>query len=317
MTQIWQIAGGPTNRSYVDKFLSYGVGLIGPGDAGAWNVERSDKEFGGTAVRRFATLPQIGDIVLLRTGNSVVKAVGLIASDYQYLQQFDDVNGWDLQHARRIRWCPLPQAHDFGQSLFGANPRRFGNVNRAEVVDFARRFVNSPPKDWQTADLPPLPPEPPPLPVEEIPVSLRDVIGEVQDLRALMWDRERFGGHPTEDELLAHFVLPMLKALGWPTEQIAVKWHDIDVTLFRALPRISANCHLVIEAKRLGAGVEGALSQAKKYVKLLGTPTDIMVTDGVRYRLYGYSLDYAPVEYANLIRLKRSALDLFNRLKRP
>ena len=27
--------------------------------------------------------------------------------------------------------------------------------------------------------------------------------------------------------------------------------------------------------------------------------------------------DYQPVAYANLIRLKRSALDLFNRLKRP
>src|SRR5438552_3570475 len=136
MTQIWQIAGGPTNRSYVDKFLRYGVGLIGPGDAGPWNVERSDEDFGGTSVRRFASLPQPGDLVLLRSGNSVVKAIGLIASDYEYRAQFDDVNGWDLQHARRIRWCSLPQDYDFGQAIFGANPRRFGKVDRADVVDF-------------------------------------------------------------------------------------------------------------------------------------------------------------------------------------
>ena len=42
-------------------------------------------------------------------------------------------------------------------------------------------------------------------------------------------------------------------------ERIAVKWRYIDVTVFKALPRIPENCPFVIEAKRLGAGVEGAL----------------------------------------------------------
>jgi len=42
-----------------------------------------------------------------------------------------------------------------------------------------------------------------------------------------------------------------------------------------------------------------------------------VVTDGVRYRLYAAAQDYAPVAYANLVRLKQSALDLFDRLKRP
>ena len=157
MARFWQIAGGPSGRSYSTVFLRHGVGLIGPGDPGAWNPGRPDEDFdNSSSVRRFATEPQEGDVVLLRAGNSVVRAVGLIASNYQYLPQFDDVNGWDLQHARRIRWSRLPQDHDFGQALFGANPRRFGEVNRAEVVDFARRFVNSPPTDWQTATLPSL-----------------------------------------------------------------------------------------------------------------------------------------------------------------
>ena len=71
------------------------------------------------------------------------------------------------------------------------------------------------------------------------------------------------------------------------------------------------------DAKRLGAGVEGALGQAKGYVQALGTPRDIVVTDGVRYRLYAAAQDFAPAAYANLVRLKEPALDLFNRLKRP
>ena len=32
-----------------------------------------------------------------------------------------------------------------------------------------------------------------------------------------------------------------------------MQWRHIDVAVFRALPRTPENCHLVIEAKRLGA----------------------------------------------------------------
>src|SRR5581483_1952036 len=102
MARVWQIAGGPSGRSYSTLFLRHGVGLIGPGDPGAWTVGRPDEDFGGSSsVRRFATRAQPGDIVLLRAGNSVARAVGLVAGDYEYITQFDDVNGWDLQHARR------------------------------------------------------------------------------------------------------------------------------------------------------------------------------------------------------------------------
>ena len=65
-----------------------------------------------------------------------------------------------------------------------------------------------------------------------------------------------------------------------------MKWRYIDVTLFAALPRTPQNSHLVIEVKRVGAGVEGALEQAKAYVTALGVARDIVVTDGIRYRLY-------------------------------
>jgi len=312
---IWQLSGGPVSRSYADVFVRYAVGLLGPGDPGPWHLERSDEDFDGSFVRRFASEMKAGDVVLLRTGLSKIRAVGVVAGDYEYLNQFDDVNGWDLQHARRIRWCELPVDYDFGSSVFGANPPRLSGVGSEEVVDFARRFVVSPPTFWQEATLPALPAEEPLL--DEPPEAVRNVVAEVNDLHPLLWDRERFGDHPTEDELVAHFVVPLLGALGWPPERIAVKWRYIDVTLFAALPRTPDNCYLVIEAKRLGAGVEGALEQAKGYVQALGTPRDIVVTDGVRYRLYAAARDFAPAAYANLVRLKQPALDLFNRLKRP
>ena len=78
---VWQLAGGPATRPYADIFLRYGVGLIGPGDAGSWGSERSDDEFDGGFVRRFASEMQVGDVVLLRTGIATIAAVGLVASD--------------------------------------------------------------------------------------------------------------------------------------------------------------------------------------------------------------------------------------------
>lgn len=311
---IWQISGGPANRAYADVFLKYGVALIAPGDSGPWRPEREEMD---DAVRRFAAEVQENDVVLLRTGIASIIAVGRIASDYVYLPQFDDVNGWDLQHARRARWSPLPNEYSFGSSVFGAYTAQFGRVMHIEVMDYAARFVNSPPTYWQTAPLPALPVEAPPL--TDVPAVLQSLVAQVQDLANLYWDRAAFGEHPSEDELLAHYVVPLLRALGWPPERIALKWRYVDVSLFRALPRTPENLFLIIEAKRLGAGVEGALAQAKGYLRELGVQRDIVVTDGIRYRLYAKPAeqDFAPVAYANLARLKLPALDLFARLKRP
>jgi hypothetical protein len=312
---VWQISGGPVSRSYADLFLKHGVALIGPGDAGPWTPERDDDEFEGGFVRRFASEIVAGDVCLLRTGGAKIAAVGVVASDYLYLSAFDDVNGWDLQHARRIRWCRLPEEHAFGSAVFGANPPRCSKVWNVEVLDLTARFLNSPPTHWQTATLPELRAEEPPL--EEVPNVLQSIAAQTADLVPLLQDRQTFGEPPSEDELIAHFVVPFLRALGWPPERIAVKWRRIDVAVFRSLPRTPENCHLVIEAKRFGAGVEGALGQCKGYVEALGVPRDVVVTDGVRYRMYAGHSGFEPVAYANLAWLKRSAAGLFARMQRP
>ena len=312
---IWQISGGPTSRSYVDVFLKYGVGLIGPGDAGEWKPERDDNEFEGGFVRRFASEGKAGDIFLLRTGISKIAAIGIAASEYLYLNQFDDVNGWDLQHAHRVRWSVLPEEYDFGKPVFGANPTRFSRTWDKEVIDYTERFLNSPPLHWQTALLPELPMEESRL--EEIPNYLQGIIAEINDLAPLFWDRQAFGDHPSEDELVSHSVVPFLRSLGWPPEWIAVKWRYIDIAVFKDLPRTRENCFFIIEAKRLGQGVEGALDQAKSYVRQLGLSCDIVVTDGIRYRMYSNQKGFTHVAYANLFRLKKSATELFSRMRRP
>ena len=80
---IWQISAGPSDRSYADVFLSYGVGLIGPGDSGHWKPGEEDERFEGGFVRRFASEMHVGDIIVLRTGIDRIRAVGIVASNYQ------------------------------------------------------------------------------------------------------------------------------------------------------------------------------------------------------------------------------------------
>ena len=104
----WPAVGNQQWRAqyYGDLFLQYGVALIGPGRGGAFpNFVAPCYAGPGAAaiVERFAAGPAIGDIILLRPGTlRHIHAVGIVASDYQFLDQFDNVYGWDLQHARRV-----------------------------------------------------------------------------------------------------------------------------------------------------------------------------------------------------------------------
>jgi hypothetical protein len=311
---LWQVSTAPSRQNYASIFLRYGVALITPGDTGPWSPKRRDL-VGDDVLRRFAAEVKVGDILLLRSNPSTIQAVGIIAGEYQYLPQFDDVNGLDLQHGRRVRWCSLPEEYSFGEPLLGTVAPRFSRVLRNELINYAQSFINSPPDQWKTAPLPQLPEEQPQL--LEIPRSLRDLVAQVHDLLDLYQDETNLGDLPAEDELLAHYIVPFLRALGWPPEEIGVKWRNVDVATFKALPRSPDNIQYIIEAKRLGTGGEAALQQAKDYLEALAVNRDIVITDGIRYRLFSAAAGCEPVGYANLSRLKTPALQLFALMRKP
>jgi len=313
--RVWQV-GAPSRRSYADVFVRHGVALIGPGYLGPWPSERYTRN-SDSALRQFARDAAIGDAILLRTGSGRIAAVGRIASEYQYFDAFDDVNGWDLRHGRRVRWYPLPTEHDFGPRAFSANPSRFSRVGVQRIVDYALRFLGSPPTEWQTGPLRELPAAEAEIDITQIPdADIRSVVALAQDLGPQMWDREAFGDHPSEAELIAHLTIPLFRALGWRQEELGLQWRRIDLAVFTSLPRSPESGVLVVESKRFGAGVETALAQGMRYVKTQNMrAANVLVTDGARYRLY--DREGKQIAYANLLRLKMSALDLLNRLKRP
>lgn len=315
---IWQIWGGPGEGTFAQSFLRYGVALVGPGGPGPWTDGRSDEDYiddqgtGGSSVRRFAEEVRVGDVFLMRTGVRRLMAVGIVAGEYEFLDRFDGLLGWDVPHTRRLRWFQLPQPYEFRGDAF-AGQQRFSRVLAADPVDVAKRLLVTPPLQWQTLALPGMPPDDPPL--DDVPEALRSVIGLAQDLAPLYWSIQHFGERPREDELVAHFIVPLLRQCGWPPERIAVKWRNVDVATFRTLPRSPENCEFVVEAKRPGEWPEKALGQAQGYLKQLGIDRDIILTDGIRYHLYGANQGFAHVAHANLSRPRASSLTLLERLK--
>ena len=312
--KIWQIKPPDAIvNSIAEFFIRYGVALLWPGDIGRWSPEWHIDDYSiNDWIRWFAHSMEDGDAILLRTGSNRIRAVGIVAGKYSYEDRFDDVHGIDLQHCRRVRWCRLPQDYDFGESVFTRG--RFSCVRRESIIDYVKRFLESPPIHWKEMPLPELPIEKPFL--DKIPKVLEGIVAQAQDLIGLFGDTQNFGDPPSEDELVAHFVVPLFLRLGWPPERIAVKWQWIDVALFSKLPRSPENCQFVIEAKRLGGDVEGALKQAKQYVKDIGVLGDVIITDGIRYRMYSGAKAFEPIAYANLVRLKQSAIEFIERVKR-
>ena len=57
-----------------------------------------------TDLRRFCEQMEDGDLVVLRKGTNSVHAVGEIVGCYEYHEEFNDVDGWDIGHVRRVRW---------------------------------------------------------------------------------------------------------------------------------------------------------------------------------------------------------------------
>lgn len=130
--------------------------------------------------------------------------------------------------------------------------------------------------------------------------------------RATNWYSGQAENRPTEHEIVAHVVLPLLKALGWSEQLLAVEWHKIDMAVFWRTPTEINNCCLVCEAKSLGHGLQGTWKQARNYWSSLNLINcrSILLTDGARFYLYSYDDEReiwidAPRGYFNVFKLRQ------------
>ncbi len=341
---VWQIAAGEQGRYYDNIFLEYNIMFMGPGDFGKfddiiYSLKVSEKLITNNKknqVRKFVNGPKEGDIVLLRKGFAVI-SIGLVASDeYLWDSRFDDVYGWDLQHTRRIAWQTEYESelkkiqkfdisnNKFVEPLFGERIQNstFTGVFDSKVIEPIKYlFDKLEMYELQSLDFS----IPEPLSLDELGEmlfskglandSVDQVISAIKRQRRLgkWYSTSSKENHPTEHEVVAHMILPLMMGLGWSEQLLAVEWKKVDMAGFKSLPRANHNCILICEAKHMWHPLMPALDQAKGYITKLKL-TDckrIMLTDGLRIYLYEKKNDIwedEPSGYINVNLLRTNHL---------
>ena len=310
--QVWQMAAGKEGRFYDDLFLKHDVMFLGPGSFGPYVEDKYRREVKeGSAksgivanIASFHDNVQPGQFVLMRTGLHV-KAIGVVAdAQYEWNKTFDDVYGWTLQHTRRVIWQEYLNA-DIEQ--IQAKSPLFGS--RKQIPTFTR--VND---ESVLARVQPLFPLIKQRPLKQLPASLPDpltldqvgqqlfargvandavvkVIGAIKRQRRLLHWYAKFGEkskRPSEHEVVAHIVLPLLLALGWSEQLLGVEWKKIDLAAFWETPTTEKNCVLVCEAKKRDHGLQDVRKQAFAYVSKLklNACRMVLLTEGGRFYLF-------------------------------
>lgn len=298
---LWQVGAGDTERSYGDICLKYDVMIVGPGNPGPYEETRYS-QYGDirNSLRRFCEQARSGDQVILRLGTGNILALGEIADDHaEWHEAFADVDGWDLQHIRRVRWFPNT-SRTFPPKTLGGQVRTFAAVNVPAIKSWVRALEV--PERTRCRDLATLPPpgnllELPELGkrlfVEGLPSEYVDKLmttfASLQ--RVASWYRnetKRPERRPSEQETICYLVIPLLLSLGWSQQTAAVEWNRVDVALFRGMPPTDTTLVCVVEAKLLGRSVFSPLGQALEYARRSGREAcaRLVVTDGIRYALH-------------------------------
>lgn len=257
-----------------------------------------------------------GDVVILRVGTRTILGVGQVVGPYDWRDEFGDIDGWDLQHVRRVRWLWDGRT---SLSMFGSYALKLG--------DTTQRLTSGPVTEWlatlrisEDALQRPLPILPTLAGQNEISVteiseflfdhgvastSITTLLNEIGELtRIAKWYQR--SGKPSEHETVAYLVVPLLRALGWTPQRMAIEWNHVDVALFDQLPRNDQSLRVVVEAKKMGNSCLTAISQAESYAVGKSGCDRLIVTDGLRYGVYirseGHFNLYA---YLNLTRLRQ------------
>lgn len=321
---IWQIKAGDGERDYPKVFLDFGVMLIGPGTKwGDYHKHRKDyeneKDYNPTTRR---TLRQFADEVDEKAAELVVLkcpvggtewaavAVGEITSGYDFKFAFSDVEGFQLQHCRQVDWRETSKKTIRGLGRGGGT---FCHLNdkraRKEVVRLWREGEPIKPNR--------IPPDPKILTDEELVDSLADykdcgrrnaklIVDTVLRLQRLAkWYEKNDNDYDVkEHETRTFLVIPLIMSLGWAEENVKIEWNHRDVALFGAPYSKEDEPIVIIETKALWDGLGDATKQAQEYAGPYKTCKRVVVTDGIRYKLYTRpkpGKDWLLTAYLNLL----------------
>lgn len=234
----WQVSAGyggesGGGRDYSDVFLDFGVMLIGPGEYGEYfeNAHRYEQEKDGRRVRWLIEEVKPDDVVALKrpAGRQwEILAVGIVKSYYIWLPMFDDVEGWDIRHGRRVEWM-IPA--DGPKKIGGFTRGTLNKVCKAETIEAIDR-IRGTERRRESRDVPPSAEK---LTDEGLICSLIDygvraedaerIVQAIQRIRGLAeWYRDlvRNGVKVKEHETRTFLIVPLLLALGWREPKLKI-----------------------------------------------------------------------------------------------
>ena len=324
--RIWQVAAGDKNRNYADLCLKWDVIIKGPGSAGPWPdckeilVKWGWKKKKMTDIKRFAVDIKAGDIVVLKLGTNEVFGVGEVVGGYDWkdvYQEFGDIDGWDLQHVRRVKWL---WRYNGKPKVFQTYALKFGDtvqkMDSKPVLEWIEQLnIESKEVERPLINLPSSSSD-----VEWSEISeylfdhgvgsnaIEELTHEIDELiRVSKWYQRT--SRPSEFETIGYLVIPLLRALGWTPQKMAIEWNNVDLALFNKLPRKDENLSVVVEAKPKDSSCLSAQSQAKAYAEKEGRTScsRLIVTDGLRYGVYFMENGHFPKNphaYLNLTRMR-------------
>lgn len=318
----WQVAAGEGARDYSATFLKYGVMLIGAGNPGPYfenEAYYSGHRDWRAQVVRFAKRVSIGDTVILKWPHHrewQIRAVGEVTGKYEYLEQFEDVKGWDQQHCRTVEWVcpPIIQNDPLKREVIltkGLSMGTFKRVNNKEAIKKAESLRGT--GERQEAIEIPLPART--ISDEDLVESLIDnglrpsdsegVIEAIWRVRRLARWYERHGRDLSEHETRTFLIMPIMLALGWSEQRIKIEWKNIDVAFFQEVYRRGNEPCMILESKRMREGLGYAEHQAEGYAKLYPKCSRLVVSDGIRYQFSEKDdTRWIPKAYMNLLKLK-------------
>ena len=291
----WQVAAGEGARDYSDVFLRYGVILMGSGHPGSF-LEHPDRYKGHKGWRRkIVTLAEKlkrGDAVILKRGhgtNGRILAVGRVASDYEWLEPFEDVDGWDLRHGRRVEWFK-PNSPISVEGLARGTVKRSFKGKPRNVADTLLLPGGKKGESFET------PQQAKAISDEELvrnlienglrPADAEAVIRAIWHVRRLAGWYLVHGRELSEHEIRTFLIIPILLALGWSEQRIKIEWNHTDISLFSEVFKRDSKPFLILESKRMGVGLGHAERQVQLYAKQFPDCNKLVTSTGDRYWLY-------------------------------
>ncbi|MDA0988531.1 MAG: hypothetical protein O2783_05265 [Chloroflexi bacterium] len=303
---FWQVSAGQGTRNYSDIFLKFGIMLIG----------RSSASFSKGA--------KVGDVVILKRPHHKawrIVAAGHITGEYEQLEQFEDVEGWNIQHCRKVEWvCPPMDEEQPARrkaiDMKGLAMGTFIRVNQKDPIDRAMQLLGEGEKQESEEIPPPANRISDEYLVESLianwlrPADAETVIQAIRHVRRLASWYARYGRELSEHEIRTFLIVPVLLALGWSEQKIKIEWNYTDISLFHEVFKKGAEPDVILESKRLSAGLGYAERQLKRYADEHPSCHILVASNGTRYQLYDkkddckWNLKKHLDAYLNLLNLK-------------